>query len=100
MGGLKLSLGNYHFSISLIIFLILLLSPLLIFQLNIFFHLLHRDVANEFVSVKKYKSDVRKQLINDGYRIWGILGDQYSSIEGLPSTKRAFKLPNPMYYVA
>jgi len=58
-----------------------------------------RDTANEFVSVKKYKSDVRKELMNGGYRIWGILGDQYSSIEGIPSHIRTFKLPNPMYYV-
>ncbi|CAL5208077.1 unnamed protein product [Lathyrus oleraceus] len=60
-----------------------------------------RGVADEYVSVQKYKSDVRKELIkNGGYRIWGILGDQYSSIEGIPSPRRAFKLPNPMYYVA
>ncbi|KAK2400166.1 acid phosphatase [Trifolium repens] len=59
-----------------------------------------RDIANEFVSVKKYKSDVRKKLMNGGYRIWGILGDQYSSIEGIPSPRMTFKLPNPMYYVA
>ncbi|KAI4318157.1 hypothetical protein L6164_025960 [Bauhinia variegata] len=62
--------------------------------------LILRDSANEFVSVEKYKSDVRRELIKDGYRIWGIVGDQYSSIEGLPSAKRVFKLPNPMYYVA
>jgi len=59
-----------------------------------------RDPASELVSVKKYKSDVRKQIVNDGYRIWGIVGNQYSSIEGIPSPKRTFKLPNPMYYVA
>ncbi|CAA0827119.1 HAD superfamily- subfamily IIIB acid phosphatase [Striga hermonthica] len=50
--------------------------------------------------VQKYKADVRKQLGKDGYRIWGILGDQWSSIEGLPTAKRSFKLPNPLYYVA
>ncbi|KAJ7954662.1 Acid phosphatase 1 [Quillaja saponaria] len=59
-----------------------------------------RCPADELKSVGKYKADVRKQLINDGYHIWGILGDQYSSIEGLPSSTRAFKLPNPLYYVA
>lgn len=59
-----------------------------------------RDIANEFVSVKKYKSDVRKEVMKGGYRIWGILGDQYSSIEGIPSPRRTFKLPNPMYYVS
>ncbi|KAJ1409476.1 Vegetative storage protein/acid phosphatase [Sesbania bispinosa] len=59
-----------------------------------------RDPADELVSVEKYKYEVRKQLISNGYRIWGILGDQYSSIKGTPSGTRAFKLPNPMYYVA
>nr|ACU19317.1 unknown [Glycine max] len=59
-----------------------------------------RDPANELVSVQKYKFDVRRQIINEGYRIWGIVGDQYSSIEGIPNPRRAFKLPNPMYYVA
>ncbi|XP_014512950.1 acid phosphatase 1 [Vigna radiata var. radiata] len=62
--------------------------------------IIFRDPANELVSVEKYKSDVRKKIVNDGYRIWGILGDQYSSIQGIPNPKRAFKLPNPMYYVA
>ncbi len=51
--------------------------------------------------VQNYKADVRKQLIEEaGYRIWGILGDQFSSIEGLPAAKRTFKLPNPLYYVS
>ncbi|XP_061356787.1 stem 28 kDa glycoprotein-like [Gastrolobium bilobum] len=59
-----------------------------------------RDPANELASVENFKSEVRKQFISNGYRIWGILGDQYSSIEGGPSGIRAFKLPNPMYYVA
>ena len=66
----------------------------------LFYFSLCRDPADELVSVEKYKSDVRKQLISNGYHIWGILGDQYSSIEGPPSGIRAFKLPNPMYYVA
>ncbi|XP_020225704.1 acid phosphatase 1 [Cajanus cajan] len=59
-----------------------------------------RDPTNELVSVQKYKSDVRRQIMRDGYCIWGIVGDQYSSIEGIPSPERTFKLPNPMYYVA
>ncbi|CAI9118068.1 OLC1v1019583C1 [Oldenlandia corymbosa var. corymbosa] len=50
--------------------------------------------------VQSYKADVRKQLISKGYRLWGILGDQWSSIEGSPSAKRTFKLPNPLYYTA
>lgn len=59
-----------------------------------------RSVDNEYQSIQSFKSDVRKQLISKGYNIWGILGDQWSSIEGLPSAKRAFKLPNPLYYTA
>ncbi|CAL0316737.1 unnamed protein product [Lupinus luteus] len=62
--------------------------------------LILRDPADELISVAKYKSDVRKQLIKNGYRIWGIIGDQYSSFEGTPSSTRGFKLPNPLYYIA
>ncbi|KAJ7979805.1 Acid phosphatase 1 [Quillaja saponaria] len=58
-----------------------------------------RHPDDELKSVENYKAEVRKQLINGGYHIWGILGDQYSSIEGLSSSKRPFKLPNPLYYV-
>ncbi|EPS59737.1 hypothetical protein M569_15067, partial [Genlisea aurea] len=50
--------------------------------------------------IQRYKAEVRKGLIDGGYRIWGILGDQWSSIEGPPYPKRSFKLPNPIYYVA
>ncbi|CAL0299843.1 unnamed protein product [Lupinus luteus] len=62
--------------------------------------LILRDPSNELVSVGKYKSDARKQLRKNGYRIWGIVGDQYSSFETPPSCTRGFKLPNPMYYVS
>ncbi|XP_023538943.1 acid phosphatase 1-like [Cucurbita pepo subsp. pepo] len=56
--------------------------------------------SDEEKDVEKYKSDVRRRLVKGGYCIWGILGDQYSSLEGTPSGRRTFKLPNPMYYVA
>lgn len=59
-----------------------------------------RGADDESNSIQKYKSEVRKQLMSSGYRIWGVLGDQWSSIEGLPAAKRTFKLPNPLYYVA
>ncbi|PON38157.1 Acid phosphatase [Parasponia andersonii] len=62
--------------------------------------LILRGAEDEQVSVQDYKAGARKKLISQGYRIWGIVGDQYSSIEGLPSAKRTFKLPNPMYYVS
>ncbi|XP_073027960.1 acid phosphatase 1-like [Primulina eburnea] len=63
-------------------------------------NLILRDSDDERKDVQQFKADARKQLTNKGYRIWGILGDQWSSIEGLPSAKRTFKLPNPLYYVA
>ncbi|KAL2463535.1 HAD superfamily [Forsythia ovata] len=62
--------------------------------------LILRGADDEHKNIQKFKAEVRKKLINSGYRIWGILGDQWSSIEGLPSAKRTFKLPNPLYYVA
>ncbi|KAI5348164.1 hypothetical protein L3X38_001051 [Prunus dulcis] len=62
--------------------------------------LILRGPDDELMGVQNYKTEVRKQLIGEGYRIWGIVGDQYSSIEGLPRAKRTFKLPNPLYYVS
>ncbi|KAF5941944.1 hypothetical protein HYC85_019586 [Camellia sinensis] len=56
--------------------------------------------SDEYKEVQKYKADIRKQLIEQGYHIWGIVGDQWSSIEGLPTAKRTFTLPNLMYYVS
>ncbi|KAJ6771424.1 PLANT ACID PHOSPHATASE [Salix koriyanagi] len=62
--------------------------------------LILRGPDDELNEVQQYKANVRKQLISNGYRIWGIVGDQYSSFEGLPSVRRSFKLPNPFYYVS
>nr|GEV55278.1 acid phosphatase 1-like [Tanacetum cinerariifolium] len=59
-----------------------------------------RSDEDGFKTVQQYKASVRKELINNGYRLWGILGDQWSSIRGLPTAKRTFKLPNSLYYVA
>ncbi|XP_059654279.1 acid phosphatase 1-like [Cornus florida] len=62
--------------------------------------LILRGPNDENNEVQKYKSEIRKQLISEGYHIWGIVGDQWSSIEGLPTAERTFKLPNPLYYVS
>ncbi|KAL8227373.1 hypothetical protein R6Q57_017205 [Mikania cordata] len=59
-----------------------------------------RSVEDECKTVQEYKAGVRNELINNGYRIWGILGDQWSSLRGLPTARRTFKLPNSLYYVA
>ncbi|KAM5563339.1 acid phosphatase 1 [Rosa sericea] len=62
-------------------------------------NLVLRGLEDEFMEVQKYKSEARHRLIDEGYRIWGIIGDQWSSFEGLPIPKRTFKLPNSMYYI-
>ncbi|KAG2719290.1 hypothetical protein I3843_03G252600 [Carya illinoinensis] len=59
-----------------------------------------RGLEDEFMEVQTYKSKARQHLTNQGYRIWGIIGDQWSSFEGPSSVKRTFKLPNSIYYLA
>ncbi|WVZ17381.1 hypothetical protein V8G54_010363 [Vigna mungo] len=61
--------------------------------------LILRSAAYRGKSAVKYKSDVRKQLEEEGYRIWGNVGDQWSDIKGDYLGNRTFKLPNPMYFV-
>ncbi|PPS02671.1 hypothetical protein GOBAR_AA17980 [Gossypium barbadense] len=47
-----------------------------------------------------FKSERRSVLVNEGYRIHGNSGDQWSDLLGFAVAKRSFKLPNPMYYIA
>lgn len=61
--------------------------------------LILRGLEDEFMEVQRYKSTARQHLVNEGYRIWGIIGDQWSSFEGSPNAKRTFKLPNSIYYL-
>ncbi|GAU24701.1 hypothetical protein TSUD_355290 [Trifolium subterraneum] len=59
------------------------------------------DVDDTCISnIFYYKSkNYGKQLEDEGYRIWGNVGDQWSDLQGNSSGNRAFKLPNPMYFV-
>ncbi|KAH7669745.1 Acid phosphatase protein [Dioscorea alata] len=50
--------------------------------------------------IEEYKANQRKKLIKQGYRLWGNIGDQWSSLNGHSYARRSFKLPNPMYYEA
>ncbi|KAM6565049.1 hypothetical protein CsatB_025047 [Cannabis sativa] len=59
-----------------------------------------RGLEDEQLDAKEYKSKTRQRLVDEGYRIWGIVGDQWSSLEGYPSAKRTFKLPNSIYYLS
>ncbi|KAI4338941.1 hypothetical protein MLD38_023944 [Melastoma candidum] len=47
-----------------------------------------------------YKSAVRKLLVEEGYRIWGNVGDQWSDLQGEFVGNRTFKIPNPLYFVS
>jgi len=47
-----------------------------------------------------YKSEKRRKIEQDGFRIRGNSGDQWSDVLGYSIGDRTFKLPNPMYYIA
>ncbi|KAF8402457.1 hypothetical protein HHK36_010541 [Tetracentron sinense] len=61
--------------------------------------LILRTSAYKGQSAVLYKSEIRKQLVGQGYRIWGNVGDQWSDLLGDCLGNRTFKLPNPMYFV-
>lgn len=65
----------------------------------IFFLHYFRTAAYKGQSAVMYKSEIRKQLLGEGYRIWGNVGDQWSDLEGDTIGNRTFKLPNPMYFI-
>lgn len=46
-----------------------------------------------------YKSEKRKEMVEEGFRILGNSGDQWSDLLGSSIAIRSFKLPNPMYYI-
>ncbi|XP_052174494.1 acid phosphatase 1 [Diospyros lotus] len=46
-----------------------------------------------------YKSEKRNKMVEEGYRIIGNSGDQWSDLLGSSMSMRSFKLPNPMYYI-
>ncbi|XP_065875841.1 acid phosphatase 1-like [Euphorbia lathyris] len=79
-------------------------SPTVDNLINVGYHgwssLILRGGEDEMISVGEYKGRARKRMMEQGYRIWGIVGDQWSSITGPPYAKRTFKLPNSMYYVS
>lgn len=58
-----------------------------------------RNATYKGQSAIVYKSEIRKQLEREGYRIWGNVGDQWSDLQGDCTGNRTFKLPNPMYFV-
>ncbi|XP_073103196.1 acid phosphatase 1 isoform X3 [Elaeis guineensis] len=58
--------------------------------------LILRCAEDCYHAVANYKTEKRRKLIEQGYHLWGIMGDQWCSLVGHPSANRTFKLPNPM----
>ncbi|CAH2077606.1 unnamed protein product [Thlaspi arvense] len=50
-------------------------------------------------SATNYKSEQRSKLIEEGFKIRGNTGDQWSDLLGFAVADRSFKVPNPMYYI-
>ncbi|XWS22060.1 hypothetical protein CRYUN_Cryun29cG0002200 [Craigia yunnanensis] len=61
--------------------------------------LIFRSQGFKGKSAVVFKSEIRKQLMEEGYRIWGNVGDQWTDLQGDCLGNRTFKLPNPMYCV-
>ncbi|KZV46536.1 acid phosphatase 1-like [Dorcoceras hygrometricum] len=56
--------------------------------------------ADKGLSAVAYKSKRRTELVSQGYRIVGNVGDQWSDLLGANAGSRTFKVPDPMYYIA
>ncbi|XP_006658138.2 acid phosphatase 1-like [Oryza brachyantha] len=62
--------------------------------------LIMRRAEYRGVSSVVFKSAMRRQLVEEeGYRIRGNVGDQWSDLQGDFLGDRVFKVPNPMYFV-
>jgi predicted secreted acid phosphatase len=57
-----------------------------------------RPVEDRAASVVPFKSSARAQIESDGYTILETIGDQWSDLLG-GHAERAYKLPNPMYFL-
>ncbi|XP_059275016.1 acid phosphatase 1-like [Lycium ferocissimum] len=62
--------------------------------------LILRGPSDKGKPATQFKSEKRKELEDEGYRIHGSSGDQWSDLMGFAVAHRSFKLPNPMYYIA
>ncbi|KAL6657200.1 hypothetical protein ACP70R_004980 [Stipagrostis hirtigluma subsp. patula] len=61
--------------------------------------LITRGAAYRGQSAVEFKSAMRRRLVEEGYRIRGNVGDQWSDLQGDCAGDRVFKVPNPMYFV-
>ncbi|XVF11236.1 hypothetical protein REPUB_Repub08aG0009000 [Reevesia pubescens] len=61
--------------------------------------LILRDSEDHGKRATVFKSEKRSKMVEEGYRILGNSGDQWSDLLGSCPSSRSFKLPNPMYYI-
>jgi len=61
-------------------------------------HLYLRPVSDKKPSVIPFKSSARALIEHGGYDVLETIGDQWSDLEG-GYADRAYKLPNPMYFI-
>ncbi|GAB4833114.1 hypothetical protein Ancab_031360 [Ancistrocladus abbreviatus] len=62
--------------------------------------LIMRTREHKGQSAVAFKSEIRKELVEEeGYIIWGNIGDQWSDLQGDYSGNRTFKIPNPIYFI-
>ncbi|XP_010433681.1 PREDICTED: acid phosphatase 1-like [Camelina sativa] len=61
--------------------------------------LILRSMDDDHKTATIYKSEKRDEMVNEGYRIRGNSGDQWSDLLGFAMSERSFKLPNPMYFI-
>ncbi|XP_022730918.1 acid phosphatase 1-like [Durio zibethinus] len=61
--------------------------------------LILRDSEDHGKLATVFKSEKRSKMVEEGYRILGNSGDQWSDLLGCAPSIRSFKLPNPMYYI-
>lgn len=59
-----------------------------------------RGGSDKGLTTVAYKSKRRKELEDEGYRIQGNMGDQWSDLIGTNVGARTFKVPDPMYYIS
>lgn len=61
---------------------------------------MYRYDSEKELTKLEYKTKKRREIIEEGYRIWGNMGDQWSDLLGENPGNRTFKLPMPMFYSA
>jgi hypothetical protein len=51
------------------------------------------------MDIQTFKSKQRLDLESLGFRIKGVIGDQWSDISGPAVGNHTFKMPNPLYHI-